>query len=459
MSFALLRRSLVAAAAISLLTIPHAFAETVNIDHDLISSGFQNSIDLGTIQPGATVPIDVWFVLTCSGTTHVDSNQLVKLTPATRSVPSGGGFSVGSLSFGLSSDWPADGEPCPADIAPTIGGPLHISVTAPTTPGTRYRYFFSWAPSLITSTGDDSAVFGTVRPSVTILLDVPDTTANTPPTLNLPADSTVEGNTTGGATAAYTATASDAEDATAPVPTCSPANGSLLPLGTNAISCSATDGGGLTTTGSFHVTVVDTTAPTLSGMPGNVSITTGNPGGVTLTYTAPTASDVVDSSPSVGCSPASGTTIPVGDTTVTCTATDASGNSTSATFQAHVTLASALWDDPVGAAAGIVVNGARTVPVKVQLLLGGTPVTSGTGRLEVVPCGGGPAVMTADLAIQSNGRWMGHLDTSGLNPGCYQVVASVDGQAIGSFRMDVRGDAAAAAKPASKQADPKPGKP
>jgi hypothetical protein len=459
MSFALLRRSLVAAATISMLTIPHAFAENVDADRDLLTPLPQSSIDFGTVEAGGSRAVDVYFLLTCSGTNHVNSDQFVKLTVSTKSTPTGGFATVPGLTFGLGDRWPADGDSCPTELAPTIGGPIHITVVAPTTPGS-YRYFFAWSMAVTPSSADDNGVFGLTKPSFEVLLNVPGgTPTNTPPTLNLPADSTVEGNTTGGAKVTYTATASDAEDATAPVPSCSPASGSTLPLGPNTINCTVTDGGGLTTTGTFKITVADRTPPTLSGRPGDMWITTANPAGVTLTYTPPTASDIVDPSPSVSCSPASGKTIPVGDTTVSCTATDQSGKSASASFQVHVKLASALWDDPIGASAGIVVNGARTVPVKVQLLVGGQPVVTGDGRLDVVPCGGGPAVMTDDLAVQSNGRWMGHLDTSGLTPGCYQVVASVDAQAIGSFRMDVRGDATGASKPAAKPVIGKPTKP
>jgi hypothetical protein len=45
-----------------------------------------------------------------------------------------------------------------------------------------------------------------------------------------------------------------------------------------------------------------------------------------VTYTKPTATDDLDQSVPVSCSPASGSTFPLGDTTVTCTASDSSGN-------------------------------------------------------------------------------------------------------------------------------------
>jgi len=618
MRLAIARRAIAAAAAITLLTIPSAFAESVAASFDLLDSS-QNTRDLGTVQPGADVPLDVYFTLTCSGTNHVNSNQAVRLSSAVRTAPTGGGYSVGGLTFGLGSAWPVDGQPCPAGLPPTIGGPLHIIVTAPTEPGNDYRYFFSWNRAVTPASSNDVGVFDGTNPSITIFLDVPGGTVNTPPTLNLPADSVVEGNRTGGATAAYVVTASDAEDSVAPTPSCIPALGSLLPLGQNTISCSATDSGGLTANGSFKVTVVDTTDPTLSGMPGDISLTTSDPSGTTLTYSAPTASDIVDWSPAVACSPASGSKIPVGDTTVTCTATDDSGNAASASFVAHVTrlntpptlnlpadstvegnttggaaaayvvtasdiedavaptpscspalgsvlplgqntincsatdsggltangsfkisiqdttpptisgmpgdinlttsdpsgttltysmptasdivdaspavncapasgstipvgdttvsctatddsgnsasasfvahvtrlhVTGATWEDPVGAAGGITVNGSRTIPVKVQLLLDGQAITGGAGLLTVVGCDVGAPVMTAGLDIQSNGRWMGHLDTSGLAAGCYRVTASVDGLAIGSFQMTVKADSGALAKPAKAKTKP-----
>ncbi len=69
--------------------------------------------------------------------------------------------------------------------------------------------------------------------------------ANTPPVLTVPGDLTVEGDTTGGWTAAFSATASDAEDDPDPTPVCDPAAGAVLPLGTTTIGCSVVDAGGL----------------------------------------------------------------------------------------------------------------------------------------------------------------------------------------------------------------------
>jgi hypothetical protein len=82
----------------------------------------------------------------------------------------------------------------------------------------------------------------------------------------------------------------------------------------------------------------DTTPPTLVGMPADQTATEPSTGaGAVVTWTDPTATDNVDPSPSVSCSPSSGSTFPAGATVVTCTATDSSGNSASSTFVVSVT--------------------------------------------------------------------------------------------------------------------------
>jgi hypothetical protein len=60
-----------------------------------------------------------------------------------------------------------------------------------------------------------------------------------------------------------------------------------------------------------------------------------SPAGATVSFTV-AAGDAVDPSPAVACAPPSGSTFAIGDTAVTCTAADASGNSAAATFTVHV---------------------------------------------------------------------------------------------------------------------------
>src|SRR5262249_35766174 len=58
--------------------------------------------------------------------------------------------------------------------------------------------------------------------------------------------------------------------------------------------------------------------------------------GATVGYTKPAATDDYDPSPDVSCSPASGVAFPLGPTSVSCTATDASGNTSTTSFTVTV---------------------------------------------------------------------------------------------------------------------------
>ena len=280
---------------------------------------------------------------------------------------------------------------------------------------------------------------------------------NTAPNLSLPNDMTREATSAAGAAVSFTVTATDAEDGSSLTPACSPVSGSTFPLGTTTVSCTVTDSGGLKDSGSFHVTVVDTTAPTLTGTPSNMTVVTANPAGANVTYARPTASDLVDSTPSVVCTPASGSTFPLGATTVTCTATDATGNHRATSFQVTVTFASsvswtAVWGEPVGQGTdSLVVNGSRTLPVKLRIFADGVEQTTGNGTLTISSC---TSTWTMTMPLSwDGGRWNGHLDTGSLaGPGCYNVVASLDGNAAGSFRLDVKG-VTTAAGPASQGKD------
>ncbi|HEY6328514.1 MAG TPA: HYR domain-containing protein, partial [Blastocatellia bacterium] len=111
----------------------------------------------------------------------------------------------------------------------------------------------------------------------------------------------------------------------------SPASGSFFPVGTTTVTCTAN--GGST---SFAVTVKDTQPPTIT-CPANVTANTGNPnqGGVVVDYATPAATDNCPGV-TVVCTPPSGSTFDVGTTTVTCTATDHAGNTSTCTFTVTV---------------------------------------------------------------------------------------------------------------------------
>ena len=77
------------------------------------------------------------------------------------------------------------------------------------------------------------------------------------------------------------------------------------------MTCTATDSAGNLVTGNFEVKVVDTTPPSLAGVPSETTVEAISPAGATVTFTAPTATDLVDGSVAVSCIPVSGTTFAV----------------------------------------------------------------------------------------------------------------------------------------------------
>ncbi|MEW6127478.1 MAG: HYR domain-containing protein [Acidobacteriota bacterium] len=105
---------------------------------------------------------------------------------------------------------------------------------------------------------------------------------------------------------------------------------------TATFTLAATDGGGATATTTLTVTVTpDTQAPTIT-CPANVTqATDAGQCSAVVTYTTPTASDNCGT-PTVICSPASGSTFAQGTTTVTCTATDGGNNTANCSFTVTV---------------------------------------------------------------------------------------------------------------------------
>lgn len=99
------------------------------------------------------------------------------------------------------------------------------------------------------------------------------------------------------------------------------------------------------------IAVVDLTPPVLKVPDPIVADATG-PGGTTVSYTA-TATDTLDPNPVVACVPASGSTFPIGTTTVDCTATDNSGNVASGSFSVHVEGATEQLADLGDSVAGV----------------------------------------------------------------------------------------------------------
>jgi hypothetical protein len=119
-----------------------------------------------------------------------------------------------------------------------------------------------------------------------------------PPVLTLPGRQVVEATGPAGAIVTFTASALDAVDGPVPV-ACTPASGSIFPLGTTQVSCSAHDQAGNTKTGTFNVVVRDTTPPNIVSLTPSVSVLPATDQVVPVSIAA-VATDAVDPAPACG---------------------------------------------------------------------------------------------------------------------------------------------------------------
>ena len=187
------------------------------------------------------------------------------------------------------------------------------------------RYCAVWRVSTISRAGPDAHNnTGTASFEVTV--------TNNAPTFTAPASIVAEATGANGASVSFAPMGSDVEDG--PIAAvCTPAAGTFA-IGTTTVNCKVTDNAGAFATGSFTVTMQDTTKPTLTLPTIAPAYATGATGRI-VTYTA-TASDIVDGGLTPTCTPASGSMFAIGTTTVNCSVTDAHGNTIGGSFNVDV---------------------------------------------------------------------------------------------------------------------------
>jgi hypothetical protein len=113
-------------------------------------------------------------------------------------------------------------------------------------------------------------------------------------------------------------------------------------LGITTVTLTATDHHGETNSCTATVTVIDS-APTIACPTNPIVFLAESPSGVVAYFANPSTSDGCPFT--VSCTPRSGSTFPIGDTVVTCVATDTDGHTNSCTFTVHVKSASEQLDD------------------------------------------------------------------------------------------------------------------
>jgi hypothetical protein len=153
------------------------------------------------------------------------------------------------------------------------------------------------------------------------------------PVITVPDNLIHEASDSNGAIVTYEVTATDNVDQNVSL-TCSPVSGSIFSLGTSQVACVATDWKGNSSSSSFEVSVIDSTAPVLA-LPTDISLITASEKETTVNYEV-IAHDAVAGNLAANCNPVSGSAFPVGETRVDCLATDHHGNSSAGSFMVFV---------------------------------------------------------------------------------------------------------------------------
>jgi hypothetical protein len=324
-----LRTAAAIGAAALVLQSGSAYADNLIGDGDGVTPVVGNSVGFGSVCTGAsTVTKNVLLAIQRNGAAN--NNTFAAGSTVTLSVvsaPAGLTVTVPNApanQITTPSSWIGAAQNTMS--AGTVTAAVQLSTgTARTYTGQNivFRASGTAATGVATSRDTNVAVTGSVSSC--------DTTA---PTLNLPTSITVPATGPNGAVVNYTASASDANP-TSPLVTCSAASGSTFVLGTTTVNCSAKDAAGNEATGSFTVTVEDTTGPVIGAIT-DITASATSASGAVVNYTAPTAHDAITGDRDVDCTPASGSTFALGVTEVTCSASDGNGNTSTKKFNVTV---------------------------------------------------------------------------------------------------------------------------
>ncbi|HET9529318.1 MAG TPA: HYR domain-containing protein, partial [Blastocatellia bacterium] len=220
---------------------------------------------------------------------------------------------------------------CPADMSvnadPAQCGAV-VSYTVPPGSGNCGTITCSPAPGSFFPVGVTVVTcMATVGTSCSFNVTVID---NQRPRVTCPGNITTS-TTTGSTTVDYVL-ASATDNCSGATVICVPPSGTVFPLGVNTVNCSATDSAGNTSTCTFTITVNDGRSPTINCPPNVIIEATAGQCAATVTYPDPVVTDPASTSVVIACVPPSGSTFPLGATTVICSATNQAGNRVSCSF-------------------------------------------------------------------------------------------------------------------------------
>jgi len=176
-----------------------------------------------------------------------------------------------------------------------------------------------------------------------------------------------------------------------PTVTTSLASGSVFALGTTAVTATATDAAGNVTSASFNVVVLDTIKPVWTSVPQNV---VSGSCAATISYLLPTATDNCTGVTVVQTAGLpSGSVFPIGVTTNTFVATDASGNAITTSFTVTVQ-GSTFTYTPAQTAYCIIDMVVDLMPTGVSNLTFSGPGVSGVSSFNPLNAGVGNHLIT-----------------------------------------------------------------
>ena len=231
--------------------------------------------------------------------------------------------SAGAPNFGFDTNWLGDN----GFSGNFFGGTDTVSFQVIVPPG---------ADLVIVVNNAGANNVGTGEPYRLIAQAYTDPAFTSPPIFaNVSGNITKEATGPNGAVATFTTPAATDTDGNPAVVVCSPNSGSTFPLGTTTVTCTATGADASVSTKTFTVTVQDTTPPVIT-VPSNITVQV-NRGQTSAVVTfAVSAHDTVDGNVTATATPPSGSTFPIGTTSVTVTAHDSHGNFAAKSFSVTV---------------------------------------------------------------------------------------------------------------------------
>ena len=172
-----------------------------------------------------------------------------------------------------------------------------------------------------------------------------------------------------------------ARDEADPRPAMSHSPAGPLPLGSHYVRWTATDASNNSATAVMYMVIRDTTPPSLEGV-ANLTLAFAPGARPAAAYAVPNATDLVDGGLHVSCWPRQGSHIPWGTTTVTCDASDRSGNYAWAQFSINATRDDTLGGPALSESNSTIVLGYnRTAHVEVNATAAG-PATISLAAVE-----------------------------------------------------------------------------